>query len=52
MLGPPVEVADLSSMDADTSLPYVAELQYALEPEIARLAAIRATPANLLQLRE
>ncbi|BDZ44195.1 FadR/GntR family transcriptional regulator [Naasia aerilata] len=52
VLGPPIEVNELTAMQADTSLAYVAELRYALEPEIARLAAIRATPANLLQLRE
>lgn len=52
VLAPPLEVDDLTAMDADTSLPYVAELRYAIEPEIARLAALRATNANVLQLRE
>jgi DNA-binding FadR family transcriptional regulator len=52
VLGPPPEVWDLRSMTAESSPRYVAELRYAIEPEIARLAAVRATPANIIQLRD
>lgn len=52
VLGPPPEVWDLRAMTADTSTGYVAELRYALEPDIARLAAIRSTPADIRSLRQ
>ncbi|WP_197383629.1 FadR/GntR family transcriptional regulator [Mycolicibacterium mengxianglii] len=52
VLGPPSEVMDLRAMVADTSPQYVAELRYAIEPENAKLAASRATAANLRALRD
>ncbi len=51
VLEPPAEVADLDDLgDLVWKARHVMEMREALEPRIAALAAIRATPASLLQI--
>jgi GntR family transcriptional repressor for pyruvate dehydrogenase complex len=52
VLEPPQDKWDLRRMTASTDSEYVAELRYAVEPSVARLAALRATPADVLQLEQ
>ncbi|MET1082861.1 MAG: GntR family transcriptional regulator, partial [Burkholderiales bacterium] len=53
VLGPMAGVEKLLAMSAgDTDQKYAAELRAILEPSVASLAAYRATPASLLQLRD
>lgn len=52
VLGPPQHAHDLYDQisDADRELRDIAELRETIEPQIARLAAVRATDANLMEL--
>ena len=52
VLEPPRDEWDLRAMTAKSNPEYVAELRYTIEPTIARLAALRATAADLLQIKE
>jgi GntR family transcriptional repressor for pyruvate dehydrogenase complex len=51
VLDPPRDAWDLRAMTASSAPEYIAELRYSIEPSIARLAALRATPSDLLQVR-
>lgn len=53
VVAPPDEVVQLLQLAPDgASVDHVAELRGVIEPRVARFAAQRATPANLLQLTE